>query len=303
MIDAWLRLVRISSFPTAPSDVLAGFFLTVSAAGVSMSSEQLPGIAGVAVASMFLYWAGLVGNDLVDLRADRRDRPRRPIASGVISPVAAVVVFMLLTAAAVALGFSAGHAAGIWTLVVAGAIVAYDLVLKRSDATAALGMAACRGLNLVLGAVVATGTFAVPPLVIGLALLYASYIGALTVVGRYEARPAGAAALRIAARIGAAMPLAALFVLLPLGPGALGFAFLAAVPLGWLTSKLAARSRDLSTTDDLPQAARAWVRTGVLGILLWNGGLLVGAGAWWIGALVCAWLPAAMRLGRRFSPS
>ncbi|MEV7624973.1 SCO3242 family prenyltransferase [Actinoplanes sp. NPDC089786] len=138
-----ISLVRAPAALSVPGDVVAG----AGAAGALS-----PSTAGLAGASVCLYWAGMAANDWADRELDAVERPERPIPSGRISPRAAFGIAAGLTGAGLAL---AGAAGGRRALAVAGplaaAVWAYDLKLKNTAAGPA-GMAVCRGLDVMLGA-------------------------------------------------------------------------------------------------------------------------------------------------------
>src|SRR5438876_11164896 len=81
-LRAWLQLFRVPNLFTVPGDPLAGFLL---ATGGRIDARVVFAI----LASLFLYAAGLAMNDLADFDEDRRERPKRPLASGAISRGAA----------------------------------------------------------------------------------------------------------------------------------------------------------------------------------------------------------------------
>ncbi|GAA0917885.1 hypothetical protein GCM10009558_112280 [Virgisporangium aurantiacum] len=91
-------------------------------------------------------------NDWPDRDLDATERPDRPIPSGRVSAPAALGVAAGLTAAGIAI---AGATGGRRALSVAGplaaAVWAYDLKAKNTNA-GPLAMAACRALDVLLGA-------------------------------------------------------------------------------------------------------------------------------------------------------
>jgi 4-hydroxybenzoate polyprenyltransferase len=76
-LSALLRLARISNLPTVWSNVLAA---SVLAGGMSAAA-----IAQVMLAMSLLYTGGMFLNDAFDERIDSRERPDRPLPSGVLS--------------------------------------------------------------------------------------------------------------------------------------------------------------------------------------------------------------------------
>lgn len=154
---AWAQLIRAANLPGAAANVLVGWLLVC---GEWASAAQ---VATAVVASLLLYVAGAIGNDLVDQVRDRERNPGRPLPSGRIHPVAARWVMWLSAAGALGCGvwmmrsFS-GHGQFLRPLgIIAGllgCIAVYNWLLKRW-AGSALFMGLCRGLNLLLGAAAA----------------------------------------------------------------------------------------------------------------------------------------------------
>ncbi|NJP97967.1 UbiA family prenyltransferase [Nonomuraea sp. FMUSA5-5] len=138
-----LELVRAPAALSVPGDVAAG-----AAAGQVLG----PRTVGLACSSVCLYWAGMAANDWADRHLDATERPERPIPSGRVSPGTALGVAVGLTAAGLTTAALAGGRRALAVAVpLAGAIWAYDLAAKNTRA-GPLVMAACRGLDVLLGA-------------------------------------------------------------------------------------------------------------------------------------------------------
>ncbi|SCG78005.1 UbiA family prenyltransferase, partial [Micromonospora humi] len=137
------ELVRAPAALSVPGDVLAG------AAAAGTLGRRTPALAA---ASVLLYWAGMAANDWADRRLDATERPERPIPSGRVRPAVALGLAGGLTAAGLAVATAAGgrHAATV-ALPLAATIWGYDLSAKNTAAGPAV-MAACRGLDVLLGA-------------------------------------------------------------------------------------------------------------------------------------------------------
>lgn len=167
-LRAWAQLIRVPNTLTACADVLAGFTL------VAGSWYQLAGIApslvGISIASICLYWAGMVLNDVNDVEADRAQRRNGPLVHGHIPVPTARGVGWALVVAGIGLAILSAYllplpnpdsmlgsdgraplwAVGAMATLLAIAIVAYDSSLKAM----AIGpwlMGLCRALNLLLG--------------------------------------------------------------------------------------------------------------------------------------------------------
>lgn len=142
---AYLQLLRLPTVFTAMADIFLGFILT------HRSLEPWPKFAGLLAASSCLYLAGMVFNDVFDVKQDGQERPNRPIASGRVPMWAAVLLGVLLMAAGVAIASTIAP----WSLFIAvclvPAILGYDALLKHTP-LGPLGMGLCRFLNVMLGA-------------------------------------------------------------------------------------------------------------------------------------------------------
>jgi len=139
-VRAWLELARVSNLPTCVSNVLVG-----AAIGGVTCDIAWPAVGIVAVAVMLLYVGGMALNDVVDHRIDRRERPGRPIPSGRIPVRTAAGAAIVCLVAGAGLTAFTGTPAVWFGVVLAAAIVVYDLVHKRAAASVVL-MGACRGL-------------------------------------------------------------------------------------------------------------------------------------------------------------
>ncbi len=159
-LRAWAQLVRVPNTLTACADVLAGFTLATGAWW--QITGIVPSIVVAAIASICLYWAGMVLNDVHDLAEDIAQRRNGPLVRGLIAVgTARKAGWSFLLAGVVLAGLSAyllpanGSAAPYW--IVAGTattlavvIVAYDSWLKATPLGPLL-MGTCRGLNLLVG--------------------------------------------------------------------------------------------------------------------------------------------------------
>ncbi len=182
--SVYLRLGRVSNLPTIWTNVLAG----VALAGVSIGPGPL---AFLAVALSLFYIGGMYLNDAFDREIDARERPERPIPSGLVKPTAVFAAgYGLLAAGLAALvaevawtgrrGYSSTILSG---LALGGLIVFYD-ARHKANPWSPLLMGLCRVL------VYATAAFAVAgrlgaAVVMGAAVLL-SYLIGLTYVAKQE---------------------------------------------------------------------------------------------------------------------
>lgn len=147
-IRGWLTLLRPPNLLTIPGDALAGFVLAWP-----MHTGHLPDLMAAIGAGLFFYMAGLVINDLADVAIDQRERPRRPLASGVVKLGAAKNAAAIFLGAGLILAGSRSM-----PLLAAGAglgalILAYNLYAKKSRMGGALVMGLCRAGSVALGVV------------------------------------------------------------------------------------------------------------------------------------------------------
>ncbi|MEU8927050.1 SCO3242 family prenyltransferase [Kitasatospora sp. NPDC048545] len=138
------ELVRAPAALTVPGDTLVG--------ALSAGRPLGPAVAGLAAASVSLYWAGMALNDYADRTVDAYERSHRPVPSGRVRPGTALAVAVAGTAASLALaGLSGGRHSLAVAVPLAATVWAYDLGLKSGPLGPA-AMGAARGLDLLLGA-------------------------------------------------------------------------------------------------------------------------------------------------------
>ena len=152
-LRALLELIRLPNVFTVVADIMMGYLL------VHPNLQPTPRFACLLAASICLYWAGMVLNDVFDVAQDTAERPERPIPSGRISLGTARVFGWALLFAGVGLGHLAGRLepiaelpwrSGAIALFIAACVVLYDGVFKRSQ-LGPLFMGACRTGNILLG--------------------------------------------------------------------------------------------------------------------------------------------------------
>ncbi|MGO2180377.1 SCO3242 family prenyltransferase, partial [Cellulosimicrobium funkei] len=139
-----LDLVRAPAVLSVVGDTLAG----AAAAGHALTPRR----ALLPLASACLYAGGMALNDYADRHLDAVERPERPIPSGRVTERRALQVAVGLTAAGVGLAAAGGGARALAVAVpLAASVWTYDTVAKER-AAGPLVMAACRGLDVLLGA-------------------------------------------------------------------------------------------------------------------------------------------------------
>ena len=163
-----LRLVRPVLAPTAAADALAGAWF-----GGGAGAGTLAAAAG---ASVCLYSAGMVHNDLADRRRDAELHPDRPLAANPALFGRAVLLALGLAAAGLVLAAQAG--ALLPAVAVLAAACAYNGGLKRVFPFDLAAMGAARGANLCVGFAAAGASFGWPTAAYALAYgLFVAGIG------------------------------------------------------------------------------------------------------------------------------
>lgn len=300
------ELVRAPAALSVPGDVIAG------AAAAGALSPRTPALAG---ASVLLYWAGMAANDWSDRRLDAVERPERPVPSGRVTPAVAVGLAAGLTAAGVGLAAAVGGRRAVALAVpLAATIWGYDLLAKNTAAGPAV-MAACRGLDVLLGASGGRVTRALPA-----AATVAAHTWTVTALSRREVSGADAT-LPMRTLAGTAVVAASAAVAVPRArpapareadqtgarPGraraAAGVAaVLPAVLAGWYAARYGAAQVEV-VRDPSAGRVRAAVGAGITGLPALQGALTARGGAGLLGLAVAAAAPLGRRLARKVSPT
>ncbi|MEU7584686.1 SCO3242 family prenyltransferase [Micromonospora sp. NPDC049230] len=303
------ELVRAPAALSVPGDVVAG------AAAAGALGPRTPALAG---ASVLLYWAGMAANDWADRGLDAVERPERPIPSGRITPAAAVGLAAGLTAAGVGLAAAVGgRRAAALAVPLAATIWGYDLLAKNTAAGPAV-MAACRGLDVLLGASGGRVTRALPA-----AVTVAAHTWTVTALSRREVSGADAA---LPMRTLAGTALVAASAALPHARRAAASAadqggandevggrasrtrsagvaaVLPAVLAGWYAARYGAAQAEV-IRDPSAGRVRAAVGAGITGLPALQGALTARGGAGLLGLAVAAAAPLGRRLARKVSPT
>ncbi|MGC4772326.1 SCO3242 family prenyltransferase [Micromonospora sp. DT44] len=311
------ELVRAPAALSVPGDVVAG------AAAAGALSPRTPALAG---ASVLLYWAGMAANDWSDRRLDAVERPERPIPSGRVTPTAALGIAAGLTAAGVGLAAAVGgRRAAALAVPLAASIWGYDLLAKNTAAGPAV-MAACRGLDVLLGASGGRLARALPS-----AVTVAAHTWTVTALSRREVSGADAV-LPMRTLAGTAVVAASAAIAVPgarraaatdtrraadveAGPtderAAVGggrawatgiAAALPAVLAGWYAARYGAAQVQV-VRDPSAGKVRAAVGAGITGLPALQGALTARGGAGLLGLAVAAAAPLGRRLARKVSPT
>jgi heme O synthase-like polyprenyltransferase len=182
MVRQYLLLIRVPNLFTVPSNILAGYFATISTANADV--DQL---LSLIVSSVLLYVSGIVLNDYFDINVDRKERPSRPLASGRITKRSALLLAVISIVAGNILALTVSWTSSIISSSLTLVIFAYNYRLKRNAISNPLAMGLARFLNVVLGGSPALGLVLTNDLIlffVGYCLFL--YIAAISLLSRKE---------------------------------------------------------------------------------------------------------------------
>jgi len=277
-----MRLCRIGTWFSPAADVLASSAIAQIALGTAVVRAMF--------ASVMLYGAGMVFNDIADRKVDSVQRPERPIPRGELSLAFALVFGTCLLVAGISLSPCRIHHG-----LIAALVMVYDFASKSAPWLGALNMGLLRGLNLATGMALAPATLpaeASQPLLLA-AGCYFIYIVAVTIVGIFEDTPHVSG--RAVAAVQTAPPIVAFFGIAAVQGGLWPAPALAAVPILWFLRRNA-------TTKDWSQATiRKSMMYLLLGTMLYTAFLTWAAGRPFEALGITAAIPLARLIARRIA--
>jgi len=194
-LKSWLVLTRCSNLPTVWSNVISGWLLGMAAV-IRTPTVIVPSALSrilfiLLLGISLLYVAGMILNDVFDYEWDCKNRPERPLPSGLISRSKAKWIGIIILLLGLALSaYSAGRFFKL-TFLLTIFILWYD-VAHKGNPLAPIVMGACRALLPIIGFMVATrhGIYELPSTVYIYAAVLGIYTYALTWVAKYELTPA-----------------------------------------------------------------------------------------------------------------
>ncbi|WP_053717894.1 SCO3242 family prenyltransferase [Saccharothrix sp. NRRL B-16348] len=282
---AYAELVRAPAALTVLGDTLAG----AAAAGLPLRGRRLL----LPLSSVALYWSGMALNDWADRELDAVERPERPIPSGRVTPRAALTAAVLLSATGLGLAAVAGGRDALAVAVpVAAAVWSYDTVLKDT-AAGPLAMAACRGLDVLLGAGRERAVSALPA-----AAVMAGHTLGVTALSRGEVRGASAGAARAVLGGTAATALATIA-----RPGRTWRHRLGALAGVATYAATVGRAQWAAVRDPGAGTVRSATKTGIHGMVPLQCALVARSGSPGVAAGLALVLPLARELARKVGPT
>ena len=145
MFKEYLQLVRLPGIFTAFSNVLIGYFFSLS------FNSEIVFLPYLLVTSGMLFCSGMIFNDYFDYNLDKKQRSFRPLPSGKISKQNALLIgFIFLILANISASFL-GFDSLIISLILSCMILFYNLKLKSISFLGILNLSLIRMLNILLG--------------------------------------------------------------------------------------------------------------------------------------------------------
>ncbi|MFM7056497.1 MAG: UbiA family prenyltransferase [Planctomycetota bacterium] len=181
---AWLKLLRLPTVFTALSNVLCGYLLAHRPQLLDLPGQHPLWL--LLASSAGLYLGGMVLNDFFDAPLDSKERPERPIPSGRISRNAAGILGFCLLGGGTLTAAANSPQSGCTALLIAACVLSYNALFKATVVGPCF-MAACRLLNLLLGASTLPLSAPTAPPVILVACSLSVYILGVTWFSRSEA--------------------------------------------------------------------------------------------------------------------
>ena len=280
--------MRPANIVTAIADILAG----VAISGYLLTDYRLEPIFWLALSTIGLYGGGVVFNDVFDAPIDRKERPERPIPSGVVSVGEATVLATALLIFGIVCALVVSVVSGVLAAAIAGAAVVYDKWGKHHDYLGPVNMGLCRGLNLLLGISIVDTQLRD---YWSLALVPVVYIAAITMISRGEVYGGRKSTLYAAGFFYAIVMTAIVFIarlqdtLLPTIVLMVFWAAMIFIPL-----------KKAIENPQGPLIGKA-VKAGVIALILMNAAWATAFGQYYLAGIILLLLPVSLILAKAFA--
>jgi 4-hydroxybenzoate polyprenyltransferase len=163
VLKQYLLLIRLPNLFTAPANVLSGYFAVSFALNSRVSiGDQVDPLAAshilqlclLIVSSVLLYISGIVMNDYFDIKTDLKERPQRPLPSGMVSTQKAFLITLACMISGNLLAFCASTISLVVSVLLSIVIFGYNFKLKNitSSLVGPITMGVARAVNATLGA-------------------------------------------------------------------------------------------------------------------------------------------------------
>src|SRR5688500_14021024 len=288
--------MRPANIVTAVSDILAGIAIACFVVGIKWTELSFLPVFLLVLSTIGLYGGGVVFNDVFDAELDKKERPERPIPSGLISKnSAAVFATMLLILAVVVAALVHEQllsSSFFVALSIAIAAVLYDKWGKHHSFLGPLNMGLCRGLNLLLGMSI------FPEVLLAywpISFVPVIYIAAITMISRGEVH-GGKKTTLLAAVVFYFIVIASILAT-AIGNGSLVYA------IGFVVLFVALIFPPLLKALKEPRGALIGkaVKAGVIALIAMNASWAAAFGAFYFALLILLLLPLSLWLAKLFA--
>ena len=295
VFKGYLRLARPANLPTSAADIFAGVAISGLFMGTPLNefwnSTNFVNVLLLILASVFLYAAGVVLNDVFDHKLDKLERPERPIPSGLISVKSAAIYGGVLMNLGVLSAFLVSSVSGIVAFVLGLSILLYDALGKHHAFLGPLNMGVCRGINLLLGISILNdfsnwGYFIFPVV----------YIAAITLISRGEVHGNNKTHILLAGGLYTSVILGIIIAF-----SISGLNLLETIPFLLLFTFLVFKPLLRAYKENSPQNIKKAVMAGVISIIVLDATLAVGFSYWWVGLITLLLLPLSIFLSKLFA--
>ena len=143
-LKAWLSLMRFPNLFTVPGDAVFAYLIVDG-------KTDSPLFIFVIFAVLSFYIFGLITNDIADLEPDRRERPGRPLPSGMISIKSAKFAAFIFGFAGLLLSALCGKGTFFAAVALITLIYGYNCRVKHVFLLGPASLALCRLMGLVMG--------------------------------------------------------------------------------------------------------------------------------------------------------
>lgn len=287
----YIRLMRPANLPTAAADILAG--MAIAGLYSNMYGSYFNYSLGflLVASSVFLYAGGVVLNDVFDFKLDQKERPERPIPSGVVSLGNAAIFGGVLLLLGIACAFLVNMLSGVLSVFLALSILLYDAYSKKSGVLGPLNMGVCRGLNLLLGisifGIIIHWYFAFIPIV---------YISAITLISRGEVHGENKKHIVLAGILYGVVIMAVLGLSVFSGHNVIQ-----TLPFLLLFAFMIYRPLFRAYNENSPNNIKKAVVAGVLSLILLDAAMAVTFSQWWFALPIILLLPLSLLLSKLFA--
>ena len=159
------------------ADVLAGYLI------IRGLRIDWPELLVLCLSTSFIYGGGCILNDVCDRNRDAQERPFRPIPSGRVSFREALFLAFVFFGLGLIMALLAGNTSFVIAFILILLVVSYDIFTKEMPVAGPITMAACRGINLLLGM---SPLFCLSGIIFLFPLISFTYVFALTTLSQFE---------------------------------------------------------------------------------------------------------------------